>query len=910
VKKSLIITFLLFISIAVNAKNYYVKNRGNNSNTGLSDAQAWATITKVNTSSFSPGDTIFFNKGDTWRERLTVPSSGNGGANIVFSSYGTGSAPKILGSTEVTAWTNDTGNIWYSDNTLSDPYALQFDGNIYFKEKDGDISWGRVKKSTKGALAIEYDWIWISNHIYIYSPTDPNSRYSGVEVAQRKEVINLNNKNFLTIDGLEVAYSGFTGINDQWPATNLIGLTIKNCHVHHMGTKEVGYGIEVWHSSTFIQNNTIHDSGRRNISLNIYAGDVQLHDVIVEGNTLYDAYHTTGVDINTSGAGTYNNIIIRKNLMYHTNQGVIDGVENFTTQMIFVSSESTGTLSNIYIYNNIFKNTKGIAINVGQEPNRILSSYIYNNTFYGVDPNLVSPYMSFIFLHAGSNSVIKNNIFYNNINPAVNSTFSCLNVASDAGTVTSDYNLFYVLSATRLLNWKGTSYSKSQLATYKSVKAQDTHSPNPANPLFVSSSDYHLQSGSPAIDAGIGVGLTTDYDGNTYHNPPSIGAYEYNSAAIPVYQSSVIENATPSILEMTYNIPLSNIIPAASSFLVNVNSVARTVNTVAISGNVVKLTLKSPVVYGNIVTISYTKPSTNSLQTGSGETAASINNQPVIINCINDPPTVVITSPINNSSFIASANITLTAKDDSISLIEFYNGITKLGSTSTTPYSFTWNNVPTGTYSLTVVATDNLNVKTISSVITIFVNNETNPVNQPPVVTITNPSKGNKYENLSTITIEAIASDPDGTISKVELYNGINKLVELTSPPYSFTWKAVEAGSYLITAIATDNLNATTTSSPVEFVVGSNIKYDAHSEIINLYPNPNDGHFSIEFINPLQNEISEVVITDLAGKHVYNGPVSKEEIIKQIDLSYIKSGIYILMIIYKRIIVTKKFIKN
>ena len=131
-KKSLIITFLLFISIAVNAKNYYVKNRGNNSNTGLSDAQAWATITKVNTSSFSPGDTIFFNKGDTWRERLTVPSSGNGGANIVFSSYGTGSAPKILGSTEVTAWTNDTGNIWYSDNTLSDPYALQFDGNIYF----------------------------------------------------------------------------------------------------------------------------------------------------------------------------------------------------------------------------------------------------------------------------------------------------------------------------------------------------------------------------------------------------------------------------------------------------------------------------------------------------------------------------------------------------------------------------------------------------------------------------------------------------------------------------------------------------------------------------------------------------------------------------------------------------------
>jgi parallel beta-helix repeat protein len=185
-----------------------------------------------------------------------------------------------------------------------------------------------------------------------------------------------------------------------------------------------------------------------------------------------------------------------------------------------------------------------------------------------------------------------------------------------------------------------------------------------------------------------------------------------------------------------------------------------------------------------------------------------------------------------------------------------------------------------------------------------------NPSNQPPVVTISNPIKGNKYESPAPITIDAVASDPDGTISKVELYNGITKLFELTSPPYSFTLKNVKTGTYSITAIATDNLNATTTSSPIEFVVGPNIKYDANSEIIKLYPNPNDGHFSIEFINPLQNEKSEILITDLAGKQVYNGSASKEDSIKQIDLSYIKSGIYILIIICKKILVTKKFIKN
>ena len=47
------------------------------------------------------------------------------------------------------------------------------------------------------------------------------------------------------------------------------------------------------------------------------------------------------------------------------------------------------------------------------------------------------------------------------------------------------------------------------------------------DPLFVSTSDFHLQAGSPCINAGIDVGLTTDYDGRAVGNPPEIGAYEY-----------------------------------------------------------------------------------------------------------------------------------------------------------------------------------------------------------------------------------------------------------------------------------------------------------------------------------------------------------------------------------------------
>ena len=273
-----------------------------------------------------------------------------------------------------------------------------------------------------------------------------------------------------------------------------------------------------------------------------------------------------------------------------------------------------------------------------------------------------------------------------------------------------------------------------------------------------------------------------------------------------------------------------------------------------------------------------------------------------------------ITSPVNNSSFTASANITITANasdaDGSITLVEFYNGSTRLGSKSAAPYSFTWNNVGAGTYSLTVIATDNQNAKTTSAAISISVTDGTPPVNQPPVVNVSSPTKGNKYENPATVEINVTASDPDGTISKVELYSGSDKLVELTSPPYSYTWKDITKGTYTITAIATDNLGATATSSSVEFIVWEVSRYDGNSEIINLYPNPNDGNFSIEFVNPLQNEKYEIIITDLAGKQIYKEPVLKEETSRQFDLSYIKSGIYIMMMIGKEILVTKKIIKK
>jgi hypothetical protein len=53
---------------------------------------------------------------------------------------------------------------------------------------------------------------------------------------------------------------------------------------------------------------------------------------------------------------------------------------------------------------------------------------------------------------------------------------------------------------------------------------------------------------------------------------------------IPDYQGSAIENDAPSLLEMTYDSTLANIVPLSSAFSVMVNSVARGVSIIVISG--------------------------------------------------------------------------------------------------------------------------------------------------------------------------------------------------------------------------------------------------------------------------------------------------------------------------------------
>ncbi len=76
--------------------------------------------------------------------------------------------------------------------------------------------------------------------------------------------------------------------------------------------------------------------------------------------------------------------------------------------------------------------------------------------------------------------------------------------------------------------------------------------------------------------------------------------------------------------------------------------------------------------------------------------------------------------------------------------------------------------------------------------------------NVSPVIAITYPTEGDNPP-AGDITLEAAASDTDGTVTTVEFYDGTTYLGEDATSPYTFTWTSVPDGCYSITAKAIDD---------------------------------------------------------------------------------------------------------
>jgi hypothetical protein len=341
----------------------------------------------------------------------------------------------------------------------------------------------------------------------------------------------------VTFDHLEIMYTMRHGIYPGYNEIEAHGLQITNNHIGMVGVKggSSAYCIAAWHSDMLIRNNTIHDCGRRGISLNTYTTftpGLTISNVVIDGNHFANGYHTTGPDVSSlSGNGhTFTNFTISNNIFDDSarwSAGIHDGcyASSCTSNVIYISSQEGNQYSNFMIHNNIIIGATSRAMLLVDMDN----VHIYHNTVYGSHPD-AQPYGLVIFDNV-TNIDMRNNIFHGTLIDIGNNNYGrmVLDEAASAFAV-RDYNLYFQEDPGQPITGSefgigGWDVFMDEWDDWVAASGFETHSPAPQRTYFVDreNKDFRLQPNSPAVDAGVLIpGINEGYIGAA----PDLGALE------------------------------------------------------------------------------------------------------------------------------------------------------------------------------------------------------------------------------------------------------------------------------------------------------------------------------------------------------------------------------------------------
>jgi len=543
---------------------YYVRTDGNDGLDGLSDANAWATLSKVRTALSGgiivAGDTISFRRGDTFAGYIRVNKSGDVDSPITFDAYGTGANP-IIDATgiansfdfRVVAGTG-ASNITVSNIDLKNGTAVGFlmlggGSNITISNCNvsANVMGAKIATGTFSNITISgCNFGGMSYGFYIFTVT----AISGVTISDcvfaNNSAANISVVPVAQISGLSITDCTCDGSTAGYgiAITNGTDITISETTT----SNNVRQGLYLRDLSNLtITNHTSSSNTLEGISINsaTASSDISITDSVLDSNGLVSKANgfssgNAGSDItvtrvtasNNGGdgfgiSGSLSNVVFDDCLAdtngvdglgadgdgfsYHdTTTGTI---KNSISRNNKKSSIAQVNTSNVSMYNNLFyhatNGTTGLVTLSGGTYN------LYHNTVYSAGHTGVG-----VILTSSATVNMKNNIVMN---------FDT-GVSQNVATVTEDYNLVYGATTA---NYTGLTPGAHSIQL----------DPKLTNPP----TDFPLQSTSPAIDAGISTGMpTTDYIGASRYDDPNIvnsgggtspyydiGAYEVTSAICP-----------------------------------------------------------------------------------------------------------------------------------------------------------------------------------------------------------------------------------------------------------------------------------------------------------------------------------------------------------------------------------------
>jgi hypothetical protein len=248
-------TLFLSSSACLAQATYYVSPTGNDNANGLTPATAWASLSKVDSTSYAPGTNILFQSGGVWQGQLSASSSGTVGNPITYGSYGSGANPTFMGS-------NVLSNSQFSlvPGTTS-TYEIQSSQPIYSVLASGNFLHSSAllaSSATDPATNVAYvnanpnSWFYntASDTLYVNSgtsiPSDPR-QFTGVvqdDLVYSNYQSNIVFKNLVTDESAK--YNAGYGFRVQGGAN----VSIINCEADRAGKHNFG----VINSTGFVGN--------------------------------------------------------------------------------------------------------------------------------------------------------------------------------------------------------------------------------------------------------------------------------------------------------------------------------------------------------------------------------------------------------------------------------------------------------------------------------------------------------------------------------------------------------------------------------------------------------------------------------------------------------------------------------
>jgi len=498
--------------------HYVDSAAGNDASDGMTPATAWETLTKVNATTFQPGNKLCLKTGGSWTGQLYPKGSGTAAAPIVIDQYGAGAKPIIAAGTSVTDtvyllnqqyWEINDLEVTNKKSTPGDLRGISINGqdggtlnhiyirNCYVHDVTGVVNWiGGDTSDNAPGVTFETGW-------------DASKHTGGIVFNVQAGTANVKTKfSDILVESNTVSDCSFGGIIFK----QLDGTV-------HWGTRSSATS-STWlpHTNVTIRGNYI---SQLNASLGcnaIYMTDVQ--NGLIEENV-------------SNGAGT------SAIELYYTDSVTVQKNETFGTKVKAGGADSNGvdtdtaTTKTIIQYNYFHDNGDGILICQFSFGDSIIRYNILQNN---------SRYQIYLHSDPAASSAVYNNTVYNN---KTNSGVAYGYGASLTAAYTMRNNIFFAASGNGVLTTGGGIVYQNNLYAGSSIQvpAGDTAavkadpklaapgtgtSGGAAGPAFSSLNGYKLGVGSPAINAGVTISGNggVDFWGDAIVGAPDIGAYE------------------------------------------------------------------------------------------------------------------------------------------------------------------------------------------------------------------------------------------------------------------------------------------------------------------------------------------------------------------------------------------------